>query len=99
MSGVVHFGDRWPVIAANIIAELRAALGEEELHTVDAALSPGEVVRIAEGSLSGSLAVVAQVRSGRQRVAVLMEFLGRQTVVEFPASALVREGDGRASVL
>jgi len=99
VSGVVHFGDRWPVIAANIITELRAALGEEELHTVDAALSPGEVVRVAEGSLSGSLAVVAQVRSGRQRVAVLMEFLGRQTMVEFPASALVREGNGRASVL
>ena len=99
VSGVVHFGDRWPVIAAEIISELQSALGGEELHTVDDTLSPGEVVRIAEGSLRGSLAVVAQVRSGRQRIAVLMDFLGRQTTVDFPASALVREGESRARIV
>ncbi len=99
VAGVVHFGDRWPVIGGEIIADLRAALGEEELHTVNDAVAPGEVVRIAEGSMRGMLAVVAQVRSGSRRVAVLMEFLGRQTTVEFPASALVRAGDERSKIL
>jgi hypothetical protein len=32
-------------------------------------------------------------------VAVLMEFLGRQTTIEVPASVLVKEGDGRAEIL
>jgi transcriptional antiterminator RfaH len=97
--GIVHFGDRWPTIADATIADLRAALGTEELHTVDATLAPGDVVRVAEGSLRGLLAVVAEVKSGQRRVAVLMEFLGRQTTVEFPDAALVREGDGRADVI
>jgi transcriptional antiterminator RfaH len=99
VSGVVHFGDRWPTIAEKIIEDLRAALGREELHTVVAALAPGDVVRVAEGSLRGLLATVTHVRSGQERVAVLMEFLGRQTTVELPANALIREGDGRASVI
>ena len=97
--GIVHFGDRWPTISATIIADLRAALGTQELHTVDATLAPGDVVRVAEGSLRGLLAVVTEVKSSRARVAVLMEFLGRQTTVEFSAAALVREGDGRGSVI
>lgn len=99
VSGIVRFGDRWPTIADEIIAELRTALGPEELRVLDDTLAPGDVVRIADGSLRGLLAVVAQVRSGRDRVAVLMEFLGRQTMVELPASALIREGDSRARVV
>ena len=74
-------------------------MGAEELRVLDTALVPGDVVRIADGSLRGLLAVVAQVRSGRERVAVLMEMLGRQTMVELPASALVREGESRARVV
>jgi transcriptional antiterminator RfaH len=99
VSGVVHFGERWPTLAETLIADLRAALGAEELHVVDAALAPGDVVRIAEGGMKGLLAVVSRVNSGRERVAVLLDFLGRQTTVELPAAALVREGDGRAKVL
>jgi len=56
-------------------------------------------VRVAEGSLRGLLAVVTQVQSGRDRVAVLMEFLGRQTMVELSVNAVIREGDSRATVL
>ncbi len=99
VSGIVHFGDRWPTIADPIIAELRAALGPEELRVLDAPLAPGDVVKITDGSLRGMLAVVAQLQSGRNRVAVLMDFLGRQTMVELPASSLVREGEGRSSVV
>lgn len=97
--GVVHFGDRWPRIDEDVIAALRATLGAEELHVVDDAFAPGDLVRVAEGSLRGLLAVVAPVQSGRGRVAVLMDFLGRQAMVKLPAAVLVREGGGRASVL
>ena len=99
VSGVVHFGDRWPTIDDAIIAELRTAVGDKELCVLDAPLLPGDVVRIADGTLSGQLAVVTQIQSGRDRVAVLMDFLGRQTTVELPATSLVREGDGRAKVV
>ena len=99
VGGIVHFGERWPTVAAETIADLRATFGEEELHTVSDTLAPGDVVRVAEGSLRGLLAVVTQVQSGRDRVAVLMEFLGRQTMVELSLNAVIREGDGRAAVI
>ena len=96
--GIVHFGDRWPTIADSVIAELRTVVGNEELRVVSDALIPGDVVCVAEGSLRGLLAVVAQVRSGSDRVAVLMDFLGRQAMVEFPVASLVREGSDRGAV-
>ena len=62
-------------------------------------LAPGDAVQIAEGTLCGLRAVVSRVMPGRERVAVLMEFLGRQTTVEVPAGFLVKEGEGRAEIL
>jgi transcriptional antiterminator RfaH len=98
VGGVVHFGERWPVIAEQVIAELQAAVGADELHTISATLSPGDAVQIAEGSLRGLHAVVARVMPGQERIAVLLEFLGRQTTIQVPANALLKEGDARATV-
>src|ERR1017187_7144355 len=50
VSGVVHFGERWPVIDAAVIADLQAAFGSEELHTITTTLAPGGVVGIGEGA-------------------------------------------------
>lgn len=96
---VVHFGERWPTIPETVIEELRRAIGENELHTLSAELAPGDAVQIAEGTLRGLRAVVSRVRPGRERVAVLMEFLGRQTMIEVPASFLVKDSEGRAEIL
>jgi len=98
VSGVVHFGERWPVIDAAVIADLQRAVGADELHTISTALQPGDDVEIADGAMRGLRAVVSRVIPSRERVAVLMEFLGRQTTIEVPANYLVKEGDVRARV-
>jgi transcriptional antiterminator RfaH len=96
--GVVHFGEHWPTIPEETIGDLRRAVGATELCVVPAELAPGDDVQITEGSLRGIRAVVARVMPSRERVAVLMEFLGRQTMIELPASAVIKEGDRRADV-
>ena len=96
---IVHFGERWPTIPDGVIEELRRTVGENELHTITVELAPGDAVQIAEGTLCGLRAVVSRVMPGRERVAVLMEFLGRQTTVEVPAGFLVKEGESRAGIL
>ena len=98
VSSVVHFGERWPVIEAAVIADLQLAFGADELHIISAELLPGDAVQIAEGSLSGVRAVVSRVIPGRERVAVLMDFLGRQTTIEVPTQAVIKEGDARATM-
>lgn len=99
VSGVVHFGERWPTIPAQVIEDLRRSIGENELHVIPAEFAPGDAVQIAEGSLQGLRAVVARAMPGSERVAVLMEFLGRQTMIQLPASILIKEGDRRAGIL
>jgi transcriptional antiterminator RfaH len=97
--GIVHFGDEWPTIPDFVIEELRTTIGNEELHTISEQMRPGEQVQIAGGAFHGLQAVVSRVMPGRQRVAVLLEFLGRQTSVELPNDSLVRAGDERKRIL
>lgn len=98
VGGVVHFGERWPVIPETVIAELQQAIGTDELHTISAELFPGDAVEIADGAMRGLRAVVSRVMPNRERVAVLMEFLGRQTTVEVPEKFVIKEGNARATV-
>jgi transcriptional antiterminator RfaH len=79
---VVHFGRRWPTVPDQAISRLRAAIGDQDLRVIEESLEPGDCVRIAEGALSGLEAVVTRILPARERVAVLIEFLGRQTTIE-----------------
>ena len=95
VSGVVHFGGHWPSIPDAVIADLRSTIGAEEVHVIGEEVSPGDSVVISGGVFNDLRAVVTRVMPSRQRVAVLLEFLGRQTQVEVPAAAIVPEGEGR----
>ena len=92
VSGVVHFGSRWPTVPDPVIEAIRALLGPEEIHVVPGDVAPGDSVEIAGGIFHGLQAVITQVLPGRQRVMVLMEFLGRQATVELKAAAVIRQG-------
>ncbi|MCE0497061.1 MAG: hypothetical protein LV481_03855 [Methylacidiphilales bacterium] len=97
--GIVHFGDHWPVIPEQTMEELRQVIGPAELHTITQGFAPGDTVRVADGTLRGLHAVISRVLPGRERVAVLMELLGRQTMVELKTSSVIKEGDKRAEIL
>lgn len=90
INGVVHFGTRWPTIPDGVIAELRALIGKEELCTISNDIEPGETVELVGGAFHGLEAVVTRVLPSRQRVAVLMDFLGRQTTMEVPVLQVIR---------
>ncbi len=93
--GVVHFGRQWPAIPGVVIEELRAVVGADEVHVIRENPQPGETVRIAGGILHGLEGLVTRLIPARQRVALLLEFLGRQTAVELEGDAVVREDERR----
>jgi transcriptional antiterminator RfaH len=93
--GVVHFGERWPTIPDETIAELQLALGTENICTINDPLVVGEEIEVASGAFRGLKAVVSRVMPARERVLVLLDFLGRQTSVEIGAGDVIREGDQR----
>ena len=77
------------------MAELKRIFGEEQLHHISAEPEVGETVEIAGGALHGLSAIVTRVLPARHRIAVLLDFLGRQTMVELPLAQVVREGNQR----
>lgn len=89
VAGVVHFGAHWPVIPSETIEELRAAVGPEEVSVVPSLFAEGDSVCVAGGPFAGLQALVTRVMPGPQRVAVLLEFLGRQTTVELSSAQLL----------
>ena len=93
--GVVHFGTRWPAIPESVIADLKAATGTEGIKTLSQELQPGDPVEIAGNAFLGLEAVVTRVMPGRQRVGVLLDFLGRQTMVELDRNQLSSSRDIR----
>jgi transcriptional antiterminator RfaH len=99
VSEVVHFGSHWPVIPDEAIDELRASLGKNEIHVIPAEVSRGDPVQIVGGSFHGLHAVVARIMPSAQRVAILMDFLGRQTAVELDLGMVVKETDARKEIL
>lgn len=94
VSGVVHFGSHWPVVSSEVIEELQCSLGQD-IVTVSSKICPGDEVSVVAGSLQGFMAVVKQVMPAAQRVAVLLDFLGRQTAVELGLNQIQKEDNAR----
>jgi transcriptional antiterminator RfaH len=82
VTGIVKFGENWPIIDDHIIEDWQAAMGEEELAVCEELPEIGEDILITDGVFSGSIAEVIKVSDSKKRVAVLMDFLGRTLQVE-----------------
>lgn len=95
VSNVVHFGAHWPAIPETAIADLRSAVGVEEVKILSQDLNPGDAVEVADGVFHGLQALVVRVIPQRQRVSILMDFLGRQTPVELDRTQLVNNREIR----
>lgn len=95
VSGVVHFGIKWPTVPDQAIEELRALIGTEGIHVISDEIAVGDEVTVSGGVFHGLNAVVTQVMPGKQRVMVLMDFLGRQSTVEVGIQSIIRHGVGR----
>ena len=91
---VVAFGERMPRIPESFIADLQARVNEESLCQVpEPDFAPGQEVMITEGPFRNWRAIVTGSVDARQRVALLLEFLGRQMEIQMETSTLLPEGE------
>jgi transcriptional antiterminator RfaH len=91
VSGIIHFGVHWPTIPDVMIEELRAFAGEQ-VRVMEEELKPGDEIQMAGGAFHGLTAVVHRVMPAKARVALLLNFLGRETQVDVDLAAVVRTG-------
>lgn len=80
--GVVRFGDQVATVDPNMIATLREKAGEDETVTFNPAIEVGQSVHIAEGPFQGLEALVTRLLPAKERIRVLLEFLGRPLELE-----------------
>jgi transcriptional antiterminator RfaH len=88
ISSLVQFGERIPVVPDSVIDELRQCFGSEEPVQVEDHLDAGSEVTVADGAFMGSRGVVVRVLPARQRVQILLDFLGRTTLAEVDRKSL-----------
>jgi transcriptional antiterminator RfaH len=91
VSGIVRFADRYTVIDEESLAHLRSHTGATDIKELNYELSEGDQVQIIGGAFVGLEAVVTQVLSPKERVKVLMEFLGRKMEAEVQSSSVLRQ--------
>jgi len=91
VSGIVRFADRYPTIDEDALALLQNQAGIAEIKELNYRLTEGDRVTIVDGAFAGLEAVVTQVLPAKERVKVLMDFLGRKTEAEVERSIVLRE--------
>ncbi|MCX6935680.1 MAG: hypothetical protein NTZ01_05770 [Verrucomicrobia bacterium] len=91
VSTIVHFGSKIIPVPDLAIGELQAAVpeGSGETITIQPEVRTGQEVQVVEGAFAGLRAVVTRIMPARQRVAVLLEFLGRMSETEIPIGNLL----------
>jgi len=104
VNGFVQFGERLGVLPDTLIREIKTRAGTDEIVEVSRALEPGQEVEIRQGPFQGLNALVTRIMTARERVEILIEWMGRTLRVEagvtdlepVTGSRLVEAGVGAA---
>jgi transcriptional antiterminator RfaH len=99
ISSVIHFGGRVASVPDSVIAELKDCFEAEEPLLVEDRLTPGAEVSIAEGAFTGFNAIVLRTMPARRRVQILLDILGRQTLVEVDRHAVTLQNRNMAELM
>ena len=89
VSGVVRYGDAFPTVPDGFVGELKERLTGECREVNDPVLSAGSEVVVTEGPFADLRAVISGLVPARERVRVLLEFLGRQIKVEVALDSVI----------
>ena len=89
VSGFVQFGERLALLPEALVSELKTRTGQEELVEIDQKLESGRQVQITRGPFQGLEALVTRVITARERVEVLIEWMGRNVCAEAHADDLL----------
>jgi transcriptional antiterminator RfaH len=87
--GILRFGERLATLPEDTVIALQSKTGAEEVVTVDSSPKIGQPVQLVEGPFQGLEVVVTQLLPAKERIRVLLEFLGRSLEMEVPAEKVL----------
>lgn len=89
--GVVNFGLKPAQVPLEVVEDLRRTMDDREIRIIKRILAVGDEVQVVAGPLAGLEVVVQQLLPARERVKVLLDFLGRRVEAEVAVSELTTE--------
>jgi transcriptional antiterminator RfaH len=87
--GIVRFGQHLATLPEDTVIALQSKVGADEVVTVDSSLKIGQAVQMIEGPFRGLEVVITQVLPAKERIRVLLDFLGRSLEMEVPAQKVL----------
>ncbi len=90
VKSVVKYGERIPSLAPAFIQELDQYFEEEIKEIPDPELQPGEPVVLTEGPFADLHAIVESYTPAKDRIRVMLDFLGRDVSVEVTKDQILR---------
>lgn len=91
VSSLVHFGNRISTIPDDVIQELKQCFEADEPMSVQDHLRVGAEVIVGEGPFRGFCGTVVRLLPARQRVQLLLDFLGQTTLAEVERTSLMAQ--------
>jgi transcriptional antiterminator RfaH len=82
IQGIVQFGDDLATVDSTFITSLQQTSDEAEIVTIDPEIKVGQEVRITTGPFQGLEALVTRLMPAKERIRVLLSFLGRPVETE-----------------
>lgn len=89
VADIVKFGEKWPAVPEREIGELRSRFGENDALELPETIALGDTVKLTGALFHGMEATVVALLPTRQRVKVLLEFLGGLKETEVDAALVV----------
>jgi transcriptional antiterminator RfaH len=77
VSGFVQFGERLAMLPEPLINEIKRQTSADEVVEINPELEPGRTVQLARGPFLGLEAVVTRLIPAKERVEILIEWMGR----------------------
>jgi transcriptional antiterminator RfaH len=92
---IVDFGGQMVPVDDEVIEIIRAEMDGQAVKEIQVGVKVGDVVELTEGPMRGLKGIVNSIHNGADRVKILMEFLGRQSLIEVNTSKLLTEHSAR----
>ncbi|MFC4991845.1 transcription termination/antitermination protein NusG [Rubritalea tangerina] len=89
---LVQFGMHMPSISEKFIDSLKQELGDQEEVVIAHGVEIGEQFELADGPLRGEMGDVVEILPGKERVRLLVEFIGGSREVEVDLMSLLLPG-------
>lgn len=95
---VLEFGGTLAQVRDSFITELKEEMQNEDIRVVEMPINLGDEVEVTSGPMRGLRGIVSSLTNAKERVRILLEFLGRENLVEVGTDNLLTEQTPRGVI-